>query len=87
MLEYSDIFFNEVHEFSTEYDFSYHQLLILSSMIQLSGFTYFTQLPNQVGGKILTELPNQVGLQIGTSPYMTEYNNLHHRSEHVLFIK
>ena len=87
MLEYSDIFFNEVHDFSIEYDLSYHQLLILASMIQLSGFTYLTQLPNQVGVQIFTELPNQVGLQIRTSPYMTEYNKLHNRSQHDLFIK
>ena len=56
-------------------------------MIQPSGFTYVTQVPNQVGLHILTQLPNQVGLQNLRSPYMTEYNNLHHRSQHDLFIK
>ena len=33
-------------------------------MIQPSGFTYVTQVRNQVGLHILTQLPNQVGLQI-----------------------
>ena len=44
-------------------------------MIQPSGFTYVTQVPNQVGLHILTQVPNQVGLQIWASPYMTEYYN------------
>ena len=44
-------------------------------MIQPSGITYLTKLPNQVGLQILTQLPNQVGLKILPSPYMTEYNN------------
>ena len=44
-------------------------------MIQPSGFTYVTQVPNQVGLHNLTQLPNQVGLQNLTSPYMTEYYN------------
>ena len=54
---------------------SYHQGIILTSKIQPNGFTYATQIPNQVGLHILTPLPIQVGLQIGTSPYMTEYYN------------
>ena len=69
------------------YDLSYHQGLILTSIIQPSGFTYVTQVSNQVGLHILTQLSNQVGLQIWRSPYMTEYKNLHHRSQHNLFIK
>ena len=44
-------------------------------MIQPSGITYLTELPNQVGLQILTQLPNQVDLQIWPSPYMAEYNN------------
>ena len=44
-------------------------------MIQPSGFTYETQVPNQVGLHILTQVPNQVGLHIWSSPYMNEYYN------------
>ena len=81
------------------YDLSYHQGIILTSMIQLSGFTYVTQVPNQVGLHILTQLPNQVGLQIWLK-YPTRWvytfeqvltwlniTILHHRSQHDLFIK
>ena len=57
MLNLQTYFFNEVH------DLSYHQGLILTSMIQPSGFTYVTQVPNQVSLHILTQLPKQVGLQ------------------------
>ena len=46
---------------------SYHQGLILTSKIQPSGFTYETQIPNQVGLHISIQLPNQVGLQIWLS--------------------
>ena len=51
---------------------SYHQWLILTSKIHPSGFTYETQIPNQVGLHISTQLPNQVGLQIWLS-YPTKW--------------
>ena len=58
--------FKHIFQWSTWlYDLCYHQGLILTSMIQTSGFTYVTQ------------VPNQVGLQIWKSPYMTEYFNFY----------
>ena len=69
--ESSNIYFNEVHDSMNFLS----PRLILTSNIQPSGFTYETQ------------VPNQVGLQNLTSPYMTEYYNLHHGSQHDLFIK
>ena len=70
--------FKHIFKWSTWlYDLSYQQGLILTSMIQPSGFTYVTQVPNQVGLHILTQLPNQVGLKIWRSPYMIEYNNFY----------
>jgi len=66
---------------------SYHQWLILTSKIQPSGFTYETQVPNQVGLHISTQLPNQVGLQIWQVLTWLKITILHHGSQHDLFIK
>ena len=53
---------------------SYHQRLILTSIIHPSGSTYETQLPNQVGLQIWLSYPTRWVYKF-TSPYMTEYYN------------
>ena len=87
------------HIFNKVHDSSYHQRLILTSNIQPSGFTYETQVPNQVGFHISTQLPNQVGLQnltqlpnqVGLQKWQVltwlNITILHHGSQQDLFIK
>jgi len=80
--EYSNIFFNEVHDSMTFLSPMTHTYIkdsskwiyIEESSTQPSGFTNVTQLPNQVGLQTWLSYPTKWVYKL-TSPYMTEYYN------------